>query len=345
MSAAVAPNEACERKRTAPASSGIVAWVVATVLELVFSPPPQAANSTAMADASIKLRAVIRSVFIPILTVARRFFSLSSNVADIPGCDGVRRLGSVFMRVHTANDLPSQRASCERENFHVDRGKRSLIYSLILAVALVVATRPAVGREELAGATLPSALRESMRSTGLPASAFAIVVRPLGQGGLRVAFNDTVAMRPASTMKLVTTYAALDLLGPAFRWRTEAFTASALHDDTLEGDLVIRGSGDPRLVLENLWSLVQGIRAYGVREIRGDVVLDRSAFEPLLHDPALFDGEPLRPYNTGPDPLLLNFKTLSFGFMPEPDTRTVRLVVGPPLAGAKWPSTVTAADG
>jgi D-alanyl-D-alanine carboxypeptidase/D-alanyl-D-alanine-endopeptidase (penicillin-binding protein 4) len=272
------------------------------------------------------------------------------NVVRCCGFDGVRRLGSVLIRVHPANDLAPNRASYESENFADERardgGKRSLAAKFFLLVALFIASlQPAIGQDDVASAALPSPLREALRSTGLPSSAFAIVVRPLGPGGLQLAFNDAVAMSPASTMKLVTTYAALDLLGPAFRWRTEAFTAGALHDETLEGDLVIRGGGDPKLVVENLWTLVQRIRAYGVREIRGDIVLDRSAFEPLAHDPALFDGEPLRPYNTGPDPLLLNFKTLTFGFVPDAEARSVRVIVTPPVAGLKWQSTLMGAEG
>jgi len=217
---------------------------------------------------------------------------------------------------------------------------------LLLSVSSLVSSSTALAQKDDAPlARLAPALRESLRSTGLPASAFAIVVRPLERTGVQFALNDSTPVNPASTMKLVTTYAALDLLGPAYRWRTEAFTAGALHADVLEGDLVIRGGGDPKLVVENLWLLVQRIRAYGVREIRGDILLDRSAFEPLQHDPALFDGEPLRPYNTGPDPLLLNFKTLSFEFVPDVDSRNVRVLVTPPVAGLKWPALLTGVDG
>jgi D-alanyl-D-alanine carboxypeptidase/D-alanyl-D-alanine-endopeptidase (penicillin-binding protein 4) len=227
-----------------------------------------------------------------------------------------------------------------------DRGKRSLAFSSLLCAALALARpAPALGADDAPSAVLPPVLASALRSTGIPASAVALVVRPLGAGSLRVALNDATAMSPASTMKLVTTYAALELLGPAFRWRTEAFTAGALLDDVLLGDLVFRGSGDPKLVVENLWSLAQRIRAYGVREIRGDVLLDRSAFAPAAHDPALFDGEPLRPYNTGPDPLLLNYKTLSISFVPDLQTRAVRVVATPPLAGLKWPSVVRGAEG
>src|SRR5262245_41285966 len=237
----------------------------------------------------------------------------------------------------------------QSENFARDGGKRSLASTLLQLLSsvffLASSSTTLAQKDDAPLAALAPALRESLRSTGLPASAFAIVVRPLERTGVQFALNDSTPMNPASTMKLVTTYAALDLLGPAYRWRTDAFTAGALHDDVLEGDLVIRGGGDPKLVVENLWLLVQRVRAYGVREIRGDILLDRSAFEPLQHDPASFDGEPLRPYNTGPDPLLLNFKTLSFEFVPDPASRNVRVLVTPPVAGLKWPALLSGADG
>jgi D-alanyl-D-alanine carboxypeptidase/D-alanyl-D-alanine-endopeptidase (penicillin-binding protein 4) len=160
-----------------------------------------------------------------------------------------------------------------------------------------------------------------------------------------MATNESVPMNPASTMKLVTTYAALNLLGPAYTWRTEAFATGSLRKDILDGDLVIRGGGDPKLVIESLWLLISRIRAYGVRDIRGDVVLDKSAFEPFVHDPGLFDGEVTRPYNAGPDALLLNFKALTLGFVPDLETRTVRVVATPMLAGMRLPGAVRGIEG
>jgi D-alanyl-D-alanine carboxypeptidase/D-alanyl-D-alanine-endopeptidase (penicillin-binding protein 4) len=170
-------------------------------------------------------------------------------------------------------------------------------------------------------------------------------VLPLSPGGLTIEVNGTQPMNPASTMKLVTTYAALNLLGPAHTWRTEAFASGALRRDVLEGSLVIRGGGDPKLVIESLWLLVQRIRSYGIREIRGDVVLDRSAFDKVAHDPAEFDGERLRPYNAGPDALLLNFNAVAIGFVPDAEARSARVVALPALAGIKLPASVRAADG
>ena len=192
---------------------------------------------------------------------------------------------------------------------------------------------------------LPDSVATALRAASIPPAASAIVVRPLSGSGVSIGVNDGVAMNPASTMKLVTTYVALNQLGPTYRWRTEAFSAAPLRAGVLEGDLAIKGSGDPKLVVENLWLFVSRIRAAGVRDIRGDLVLDKSAFEPIVVDPAQFDGDPTRPYNAGPDALLLNFKAQTVTFIPDADGKSVRVMALPQLAAQKMPATVKALDG
>ena len=110
-------------------------------------------------------------------------------------------------------------------------------------------------------------------------------------------------------------------------------SAAPLKNGVLEGDLWLRGSGDPQLVIEDLWLLVQRLRGAGVREIRGNLMLDRSAFEAAQHDPGAFDGEALRPYNAGPDALLLNYKAVSFHFIADPENKQARVYALPTLAG------------
>jgi D-alanyl-D-alanine carboxypeptidase/D-alanyl-D-alanine-endopeptidase (penicillin-binding protein 4) len=136
-------------------------------------------------------------------------------------------------------------------------------------------------------------------------------------------------MNPGSVMKLVTTYAALEQLGAAYRWRTEAYLEGALRDGVLEGHLVLKGGGDPKLNVESFWMLLRALRGKGLKEIRGDLVLDRSYFERSAGDAARFDGDPFRPYNVLPDALLVNFRSLRFTFLPEAANGAVRIHVEP----------------
>lgn len=204
-------------------------------------------------------------------------------------------------------------------------------------------------QEPAAARALPPTFTTALRTARIPLDAVGLVVQPLdGAPGAALPpllLNESTPMNPASTMKLVTTYASLSLLGPAWTWKTEAFAAAPLRRDVLDGDLAIRGSGDPKLVVEHLWLLTHRIRTYGIREIRGDVLLDKSAFAIAPGDPAAFDGEGLRPYNAPPDALLLNFKSVTFGFVPDPETRSARVVATPPLAGLKVPPLVRGAEG
>ena len=130
---------------------------------------------------------------------------------------------------------------------------------------------------------------------------------------------------------LLTTYAALERLGPAYRWPTEAYAAGELAHGVLAGDLVLKGYGDPKLTLENFWLLLRDLRARGLREVRGDLVLDRSFFSPDAASASGIDDKPMRPYNTAPDALLLNFKSVRVQFLPDPGARVVRIVAEPDL--------------
>ncbi|MFN4148773.1 MAG: D-alanyl-D-alanine carboxypeptidase, partial [Rhodocyclaceae bacterium] len=168
-----------------------------------------------------------------------------------------------------------------------------------------------------AGGSLPPPVQRALEAAAIPPQAIALVVAPVEGGQALVQHRAEGAMNPASLMKLVTTSAALELLGPAFTFRTEALAAAPLTNGILEGDLYLRGEGDPKLSLERLWLLLRELRGRGLREIRGDLVFDRSAFLSFDHDPAAFDGKPQRPYNVGPDALLFNFAAITLTLIPE----------------------------
>jgi serine-type D-Ala-D-Ala carboxypeptidase/endopeptidase (penicillin-binding protein 4) len=217
----------------------------------------------------------------------------------------------------------------------------------IAASLLVLASLASAAEAEHPGGPRPQpdAYLARLAAARVPADASAVVVKPLDGGELAWSANEKKPMNPASTMKLVTTYSALHLLGPAFTFRTEVYAEGPVAGGALRGTLFVRGGGDPKLVVEDLWLLVSRLRGFGIRDIRGDVVLDKSLFDPLPHDPGQFDGEEGRAYNVGPDALLVNFKSIAITFVPDPAAKVARVVIVPEVAGLKAPHTVPAAEG
>jgi D-alanyl-D-alanine carboxypeptidase/D-alanyl-D-alanine-endopeptidase (penicillin-binding protein 4) len=189
--------------------------------------------------------------------------------------------------------------------------------------------------------SLPPAVEEALQRAQLPRDALSVVVVSVGAPQApRLQHQAEVPRNPASLMKLVTTSAALDLLGPAFTWRTPVYLEGQLRGDVWQGQVYLKGSGDPKLGVEQLWLLLRRLQGMGIRQIKGDIVLDRSVFALPPHDPASFDGEPLRPYNAAPDALLLNYKSLLIQFVPDPAHKVARVHVEPPLAGVQVQATV-----
>lgn len=198
--------------------------------------------------------------------------------------------------------------------------------SLLLSIGL---TSTAV----FAAQKLPATVVDALSRSAIPQQAVGIYVQPVSGPVPMLKLNADAGFNPASTMKLVTSNAALDLLGPAFSWKTQIFANGTQDGDVLRGDLIIKGSGDPKLVTEKFWQLLRQVRAAGIREIRGNLILDRSLFAALPHDAAQFDDAPLKPYNAGPDALLLNYKALALRFRPDPMRLVADVQTDPPLAG------------
>jgi D-alanyl-D-alanine carboxypeptidase/D-alanyl-D-alanine-endopeptidase (penicillin-binding protein 4) len=183
-----------------------------------------------------------------------------------------------------------------------------------------------------ARAELPRAVGRAYLDAGIPLNSVAIVVQEIGALRPLFAYDANRPMNPASVMKLVTTFAALELLGRDYRWKTEAYLDGPLDRGTLSGNLVLKGYGDPKITIEQWQSFMADLRAKGLDRVTGDLVLDRSFFRPANHDPSEFDREPLKPYNVGPDALLVNFKAVRFAFAPNATGDGVLVRAEPPLS-------------
>ena len=167
-----------------------------------------------------------------------------------------------------------------------------------------------------AAAELPAAFVAALNRAGIPLDHVAVSVQPLDAAEPALSHNADAALNPASVMKLVTSFAALHQLGPRFTWATEVWADGPIRDGVLEGDLIVKGRGDPSLTLERMWLLQRELRARGLWHIRGNLVLDTSHFELPALDPGAFDGEPLALYNAPPGALVANFNATTLHLKP-----------------------------
>jgi D-alanyl-D-alanine carboxypeptidase/D-alanyl-D-alanine-endopeptidase (penicillin-binding protein 4) len=179
---------------------------------------------------------------------------------------------------------------------------------------------------------LPPEVQQALAKRKVPGTSLSVFVREVGRDEPLVSYNSTVPRNPASTMKVVTTYAALEQLGPAYTWRTRAFATGPIRDQVLEGNLVLVGGGDPFMSMERWWAFAAGLRQTGVTRIAGDVVIDNSYFAHQGDDRGAFDDKPYRSYNVLPDALLVNFQTVTINAVPDVATGSVRASANP------WPA-------
>lgn len=203
---------------------------------------------------------------------------------------------------------------------------------------------PAVGAPS-ASDKLPEPIAAALKRHGLSARGLSLYVQEVGQTEPLLAVAADTPRHPASTIKILTTLAALEELGPAYRWKTEAYVTAPVRDGQLDGDLYLKGYGDPYLVTENFWLFLRALRAEGLETIHGDLVLDQSYFADEPGDAGEFDNQPLRAYNVLPKALLVNFQAVNFRFIPQPSANRVQINADPMPANVEVENRVRLAHG
>lgn len=180
--------------------------------------------------------------------------------------------------------------------------------------------------------TLPQNVVLALEKAAIPTNHISVMVLPINGNAALIDHNAKQPVTPASTMKLVTTLAALEELGPNFRWKTQILTNGTLKNDVLQGDLVIRGGGDPNLTWEKFALMLRSLRDQGIKKIAGNILLDRSYFQPPRSDldSAPFDEYPHAYYNVIPDALLIHSNIFAFELDSSSGQMNVRTT--PPLA-------------
>jgi D-alanyl-D-alanine carboxypeptidase/D-alanyl-D-alanine-endopeptidase (penicillin-binding protein 4) len=196
----------------------------------------------------------------------------------------------------------------------------------VFAITAFILMGSAHARGEL---QLPPAVVRAMKEAGVPADHVSILVRDAGTDESVVELNADRPRSPASTIKALTTFVALDSLGPSYTWKTRVYRAGRLSNGVLNGDLILVGGGDPYMTSERWWSLVQNLRELGLAKINGDIIIDNTYFAPPGARRSDFDDRPWRSYNVLPDALMVNFQTSRFTLTVNPQRSRPQVAVNP----------------
>jgi len=179
------------------------------------------------------------------------------------------------------------------------------------------------------GNGLPERPQAVVRQQLVPDEAVTVVVRDALGGGSLVEMNAATPRTPASVLKIVPTFAALDILGPAYTWKTRAWADGPIVHGVLQGNLYLQGGGDPLMTIERWWRFVSNLRQTGLKTVEGDVVIDDTLFAPLDGKPGDFDGRPYRTYNALPNALLVNLQSSEITVRPSDDGQAIDVAVDP----------------
>ncbi|EIJ35796.1 D-alanyl-D-alanine carboxypeptidase/D-alanyl-D-alanine endopeptidase [Thiothrix nivea] len=192
---------------------------------------------------------------------------------------------------------------------------------------------------------LPENITALMQQYKIPVENLSVYIRDLNADVPMVVHNDKVPRNPASTMKLVTTWTALKRLGPAYTWKTESWLRGELKDGVLNGDLILKGYGDPFLTDESFWQLLHDLQLKGLKEVRGNLIVDNSYFSLPDYNPADFDNEPTRVYNAPPSALMFNFQASRFLFEADSSTGKVGITPFPLIPGLQLENSMVLSKG
>lgn len=174
-----------------------------------------------------------------------------------------------------------------------------------------------------AQAELPAPVANALKEAGVSQQNVSVYVQAVDSNVAILKHNADKSMNPASVMKMVTTNAALDLLTPAYRWKTALYHDGIIKNWVLNGNLMIKGYGDPSFKAQDFWRLLMSLRQAGVKKIKGDLIIDKTYFADDVDNGISFDEEKWRAYNAKPSAFSVNGRSTSFRFSANDDVVNV----------------------
>jgi D-alanyl-D-alanine carboxypeptidase/D-alanyl-D-alanine-endopeptidase (penicillin-binding protein 4) len=208
------------------------------------------------------------------------------------------------------------------------------------ATAASPAVAPPVGIDVVLAGLVEAARAELGDAT------IAVYARDLHSGRELFALEADTPLNPASNVKLVTTAAALELLGPEHRYATRAVVAAdTLREGTVRGDLWLVGGGDPNLTTADLYELASSLHARGVRKVQGRVRIDATAFDGDGLPPGYDQKDELASYRAPAGAASVNFNTFVVHVTPATAGNPAKVAVDPPVTMLPIEGTVATEPG
>lgn len=196
-------------------------------------------------------------------------------------------------------------------------GQRVRFLAAAMALTFFPSARPLTAASASAPDPMLAATLQKLATEAWKADIDAgIMITDLDTGETLFEHNPDRAYNPASVTKVLTTAAALDALGPGYKFQTHLSRAGKLENGILKGDLVVRGDGDPSLTLERMWRIASLVKVAGVSEITGDIVIDDSYFDRVREGSGYDDFDDNRAYTAPVGAVSATWNTVAVAVRP-----------------------------
>lgn len=207
------------------------------------------------------------------------------------------------------------------------------ILGAVVAVTAGLTLTSSGGAVAVGNEALTADLDTILADNALKGADVGLVVRDANSGEVIYTRQSSRRSQVASNMKLLTTTTALELLGPDYRWKTELVSAGTRTGTALDGDLVLRGGGDPTMSRLRYQQLADTLKAGGVTTVNGALVIDDTKFD-------------AQPYGTGwawdDEPYAYSAETSALTLSPDAKFSAGTVIVRvKPGAAAGAPAVVT----
>lgn len=223
-----------------------------------------------------------------------------------------------------------------RSTSRVPRSGRLCAYLCVLILTVLSCAQSAWSSTDPAQA-LAGDIQSILRDPALACAHLGVVIDSVTTGRRLFELNGSKRFVPASNMKLFTSAAALIALTPEYRYETRLLTGGSLRSGILHGDLIIEGSGDPTisgyfnggdpLYVFRQWAT--RLKEMGVREIRGDLIIDNSAFTGQPYPTGWEIGDTTNCFSAPRDAFTFNNNCIQLDITPGRGREGIRLVMEP----------------